>query len=263
MVRTSILSTNCSSQAAQLPYEIVTKEHTLSSGFPYDDRLANLDISPQEWFNFSDAITRAVQLSLAESSSAIVAGVGVGILTPLTSAFLGPFGKGPGVAASRLARDRSVRNKVKTSHELKAILSFWNEKKFKDRGFYTELVLPQKGRTRMQKDDKGNIETMSVMSDQSISQTTSGPEDPDQAARKRYKVVLKACSDQGASLSPLSKSPREQKSTEPPIRELSGESKSSKNLTFEMSADSAITQIAELPGDIPAAWQYQRLGPAT
>jgi hypothetical protein len=253
MTRISTLSTNSSPHIAQLPFEIVTKEHALSSGFPYDDRLANLDISPQEWFEFSDAIMRAVQLSLSETSSAIAAGVGVGILTPLTSVFLGAFGKGPGVAMSRLARDKAVRDKVRTSPELKAILSFWNEEKFRARGFYAELLLPERGRTPMRKDCKGDIETMGIISDQSITQAIRGPVYRDKAGRKRYTLVLKAWLVKGASLSSLSELPTKQKSTEFPTRELSGERKSNENSVSELSADKAITQMAELPGVIPAA----------
>jgi hypothetical protein len=84
------------------------------------------------------------QLSKSKQYSAIAAGVGVGVLS---STIIGPLGTGPGYVAGKAMHDKSLREEVEVSlrdGELKAILKFWNETKFKEQGFYVDLILPSR-----------------------------------------------------------------------------------------------------------------------
>lgn len=259
MDRTTSLPRYAAPQIAGLPFEIPTKDRNLSSGFPYTDQLVKLHISPQEWLELSNTIVRASQISKSQHLSAFAAGVGVGVLTPISSTAMSVFGSGPGYAVSRAVRNKALREKVESSlkdGELKAIFRFWNETKFRDRGFYAELVLraakgtaEATGTEGSDGDDDSYLETMSVSSkrkmpwdrgrkgDQSGGKKDS--ENDSQETRKvRYILVLRPLTDV-KSVSPMSPTPV----IGSPLSELPGDSLDSK---FDVSSRRPFT--AELEG---------------
>jgi hypothetical protein len=169
------------------------------------------------------------------------------------------FGSGPGYAVSRAVRNKALREKVESSlkdGELKAIFRFWNETKFRDRGFYAELVLraakgtaEATGTEGSDGDDDSYLETMSVSSkrkmpwdrgrkgDQSGGKKDS--ENDSQETRKvRYILVLRPLTDV-KSVSPMSPTPV----IGSPLSELPGDSLDSK---FDVSSRRPFT--AELEG---------------
>lgn len=224
----------------------------MSSGFPYDERLVQLGISPAEWSEFSDHIVNVTQLTPAENRHSVMAGVGIGIITPLSSSILGLMaGKGPGAAMARRVREKSTYKKVSDSGELKGILAYWNDTRFKPRGFYAALVLPNLNRDgEKSRENRQDLETASTLSGSTAS-STSNPKSPKEQAENRYKIALRSYRDDSAvsicsPISPQSQSFGLQNVVfRNTISELPAESRP--DPIPEMLADSEVRHIAELP----------------
>jgi hypothetical protein len=127
-----------------------TAKANLSSGFPYNNALFNLHVSPDSWSEFSNEVVKATKLSLAEKTLVWGASIGVGLGTGfLSSSYLGVLGVAPAMIAGKVIYDKRLTQKVKDGLKsdevggLDSILRKWNEEVFADRGFCVILEIPQ------------------------------------------------------------------------------------------------------------------------
>ena len=144
-------------------FRIPTKTDSLSSGFPFDNRLFEKRVTPDEWFLFSSEIVKAATLTLPEDLAAWAAGITTGTLSTGIAVFGGPF---IGYYTGRAIHRKTVVKKVKEGlfHEgdLRLILKRWNEEVFKAKGFQAWLELPMvKGEHRVKVGDEQNAEKKS------------------------------------------------------------------------------------------------------
>ncbi|EGE83697.1 hypothetical protein BDDG_06642 [Blastomyces dermatitidis ATCC 18188] len=108
--------------------EVPTNGPEIASGFPYNQRLFQLHVSPDEWTQFCDELAYAVRLTLLEKCAVWSVGVGVGIVATGALAILGPipaYYAGKSVKKSRVAK--KVRRSQKGKGDLEVTLNTWNE----------------------------------------------------------------------------------------------------------------------------------------
>ncbi|OAX84329.1 hypothetical protein ACJ72_01299 [Emergomyces africanus] len=139
--------------------EVPTNGPDIASGFPYNQRLFQLRVGPDEWTQFSDELAYAVRLTMLEKCAVWSVGVGVGIVASGALAVLGPipgYYAGKGIKNSRVAK--KVRRSQKGKGDLEITLNSWNENVFRDKGFRVWLRLPrreqEKLETKMDKKDR-------------------------------------------------------------------------------------------------------------
>ena len=90
-------------------FSIQTKTDALSSGFPYDDRLEQLRVSHEDWFQFSNEIVNASKITFGEDYVAWTTGITTGTLT---SPFLLVFAPWVGYIAGRKYHRKAIEKKV-------------------------------------------------------------------------------------------------------------------------------------------------------
>ncbi|PGG95855.1 hypothetical protein AJ79_09836 [Helicocarpus griseus UAMH5409] len=120
--------------------EIPANGPELASGFPYNQRLFQLHISPDEWTQFSDELAHSARLTTLEKCAVWTVGIGTGIVATPLAAFSGYYA-GKSMKNRRVAK--KVRQGQKGKGELETTLSDWNENVFRDKGFRVWLRLPR------------------------------------------------------------------------------------------------------------------------
>ncbi|PGH36958.1 hypothetical protein GX50_00193 [[Emmonsia] crescens] len=150
-------------QAEPFPtLEVPTNGQEIASGFPYNQRLFQLRVGPDEWTQFCDELAYAVRLTVLEKCAVWSVGVGVGIVATSALAVFGPipgYYAGKGFKNSRVAK--KVRRSQKGKGELEITLSTWNENVFRDKGFRVWLRLPRRKQERLEsKMEKKNRKKM-------------------------------------------------------------------------------------------------------
>ncbi|OJD19115.1 hypothetical protein AJ78_00901 [Emergomyces pasteurianus Ep9510] len=142
--------------------EVPTNGPDIASGFPYNQRLFQLHVGPDEWTQFSDELAYAARLTILEKCAVWSVGVGVGIVATSALAVLGPipgYYAGKGVKNSRVAK--KVRRSQKGKGDLEITLNNWNENVFRDKGFRVWLRLPRRKQEKLEtKMNKKNREKM-------------------------------------------------------------------------------------------------------
>ncbi|CAG8953391.1 hypothetical protein HYFRA_00010139 [Hymenoscyphus fraxineus] len=125
-------------------FRIPTKTESLSSGFPYDERLHFLRVSNEEWFQFSTEMVKASKLTLKEDWGAWTTGITTGTLSsPFLLVFAPSAGIWAGKKVHRKALESSVTEKLSGEGELRTILRNWNTNNFLNKGFQAWLELPE------------------------------------------------------------------------------------------------------------------------
>ncbi|TAQ89156.1 hypothetical protein B7494_g2554 [Chlorociboria aeruginascens] len=124
-------------------FSIPTRTDSLSSGFPYHQRLYDLKISHDEWYLFSSEIVKAGKLEFTDDWAAWTAGVTTGVVS---SAGLLVFGPVVGYYTGRTFHRKAVVKKVQDgllhNGELRSTLRRWNEDTFRSKGFQIWLQMP-------------------------------------------------------------------------------------------------------------------------
>ncbi|KAL2371031.1 hypothetical protein RJ035_003274 [Blastomyces gilchristii] len=131
--------------------EVPTNGPEIASGFPYNQRLFQLHVSPDEWTQFCDELAYAVRLTLLEKCAVWSVGVGVGIVATGALAILGPipaYYAGKSVKKSRVAK--KVRRSQKGKGDLEVTLNTWNENVFRDKGIRIWLRLPRRKQEKLE-----------------------------------------------------------------------------------------------------------------
>ncbi|PGH02316.1 hypothetical protein GX51_04757 [Blastomyces parvus] len=189
--------------------EIPTNGPEIASGFPYNQRLFQLHVSPDEWTRFCDEMAYAVRLTLLEKCAVWSVGVGVGIVATSALAVLGPipaYYAGKGVKNKRVAK--KVRQSQKGKGDLEVTLNTWNDNVFRDKGFRVWLRLPRrdqqklehkmekKGRSNTNKEDSDKIDdevngSVSSFSSRSNTYTDRRPLSPQSDSKQGFKVEPK------------------------------------------------------------------------
>jgi hypothetical protein len=126
-----------------LPFSIPTGSDSLSSGFPYNQRLSQLRVTHDQWHQFSLEVVNAAKLSFSEDAAAWATGVGTGAAS---SAFLLVFGPVVGYYTGKSVHKKTVVKKVKEKlaqdGELRNVLRRWNEGAFRERGVQVWMEAP-------------------------------------------------------------------------------------------------------------------------
>ncbi|KAG9233842.1 hypothetical protein BJ875DRAFT_463137 [Amylocarpus encephaloides] len=124
-------------------FMIPTKTESLSSGFPYDERLAALRISHENWFQFSSSIVKASKLTAKEDFAAWTTGITTGTLSsPFLLVFAPMVGIWAGKKVHRKTLQSNVEEKLTGDGDLRSILRNWNEHEFSKNGFQAWLEVP-------------------------------------------------------------------------------------------------------------------------
>ena len=119
------------------PVEISSVTPSITSGFPYHQKLFELRVSPEAWGAFSDDVVQSLQLGFGARALAWTVGVSVG-----TVSLVGAPGYYAGKAIQERSRANKVRKSMKNEGELDAALRIWNAT-FADRGFRVRIALPR------------------------------------------------------------------------------------------------------------------------
>ena len=91
-------------------FSIATNNDSLSSGFPYSERLLGLGIPPPQWHDFTVEVANAAKLTKTEDMKAWITGVGTGAAS---SAFLLVFGPPIGYYIGKSIHKKTVVKKVR------------------------------------------------------------------------------------------------------------------------------------------------------
>ncbi|EEH49514.1 uncharacterized protein PADG_05593 [Paracoccidioides brasiliensis Pb18] len=147
--------------------EIPTVGPEISSGFPYNQRLFELHIAPDEWTRFSNDVAHAARLTTLEKYAVWSVGLSIWIVASGALAVLGAvpgYYAGKGMKNSRVAK--KVRRSLKGKGELETTLSTWNENIFRDKGFRVWLRLPKQDQEKLQNRlEGGNLKRQSKEGD--------------------------------------------------------------------------------------------------
>lgn len=140
--------------AQAAPFEVPTRQFQLSSGFPYHRQLFHYRVSPDEWSRFTDDVTRVCTLSTPAQWAIWSTGLTVGVTSSALLTVLGiPPGYYAGKAVYTKAIKRKVRQGLKEEGELEAIMKFWNETVFMQKGCKVRLELPSCKKDKENTDD--------------------------------------------------------------------------------------------------------------
>ncbi|EPE28530.1 hypothetical protein GLAREA_09651 [Glarea lozoyensis ATCC 20868] len=124
-------------------FEVPTKKIDLSSGFAYDERLAPLRISHEEWYQFSSEIGIAAKLTPGEDWAAWTAGITTGTLAiPFLLVWAPKYGYRTGKFVHRKSVQSNVQKKLVGDGELRNVFRKWNQNVFAHKGFQAWLELP-------------------------------------------------------------------------------------------------------------------------
>jgi hypothetical protein len=130
-------------EASWSKFEVCTKKLSLSSGFPYDDRLTPLRVSHEEWFQFSSEIGIAAKLTPAEDWAAWTAGITTGTFAlPFLLVFAPTVGYKTGKSVHRKVVQSNVQKKLIGDGDLRNVFRKWNQNVFVHKGFQAWLELP-------------------------------------------------------------------------------------------------------------------------
>lgn len=125
-------------------FVIATKEDSLSSGFPFDERLYSFGVNHDQWHLFTNEIVNAAKLTFGSDWAAWSTGVAVGTVS---SCGLLVFGPVAGYYAARPLHRKAVVNNVKKElmhdGQVRMVLRRWNEQTFAQKGFQAWLELPR------------------------------------------------------------------------------------------------------------------------
>jgi hypothetical protein len=124
-------------------FVVPSNSDSISSSFPFHPQLYNLQVTHDEWHQFTSEIVHAAKLSASEDAAAWAAGVTTGAAS---SAFLLIFGPAVGYYTGKAIHKRTVAKKVKErlleDGDIRAVLNKWNQGTFKWRGFRVWLEWP-------------------------------------------------------------------------------------------------------------------------
>ncbi|KAK2808299.1 hypothetical protein FQN50_004858 [Emmonsiellopsis sp. PD_5] len=124
--------------------EIPTNKPEITSGFPYNQKLFQLHVAPDEWTQFSDELIHASRLSTLEKCAVWTVGVGVGLVSTTLA---------PGYYSAKAMRNSRIAKKVERSQkgegELETTLRNWNEGVFQNKGFRVWLRLPREKQAKI------------------------------------------------------------------------------------------------------------------
>ncbi|KAH7357051.1 hypothetical protein BKA65DRAFT_220616 [Rhexocercosporidium sp. MPI-PUGE-AT-0058] len=124
-------------------FSITTDTDSLSSGFPYSYRLAELQISPTQWLKFSNQVVSAAKLTTFEDGVAWTAGVATGAGASALLLVFGPVvGYYTGKAIHKKTVVKKVKEKLTEEGSLSSVLRQWNEGPFREQGFQVTLEPP-------------------------------------------------------------------------------------------------------------------------
>lgn len=119
------------------PVENLSVTPSITSRFPYHQKLFELRVSPEEWDAFSDDLVQSLQLGFGARALAWTVGVSVG-----TVSLVGAPGHYAGKAIQERSRANKVRQSMKNEGEVDAALRVWNAT-FAERGFRVRIALPR------------------------------------------------------------------------------------------------------------------------
>ena len=198
-------------QAPAPRFEVPTRKFPLSSGFPYHRQLFHFRVSPDEWSRFTDDVVRASSLSTLAQWAVWGTGVTVGAAS---SALLLVFGIPPGYYAGKAVYNKAVTKRVREGlreeGELEAIMRFWNETVFVQKGCRVRLEFPCKKKGKeTASDDAVKEPTKKRGSFARRSNTEEGEKDNDSKQKKNdklFKLVVEPL-DRNDMTSPLVMSP--------------------------------------------------------
>ncbi|KUJ13213.1 uncharacterized protein LY89DRAFT_737192 [Mollisia scopiformis] len=126
------------------PFSIVTENDSLSSNFPYNSRLRDLRVTPDQWLQFTTEVINAAKLTFAEDAAAWTTGVTTGTLTsPFLLVFAPVVGYYAGKSVHKKAVAKKVKEKLAVEGPLRATLRQWNEGVFLERGIQLWLEPPK------------------------------------------------------------------------------------------------------------------------
>lgn len=113
-----------------------------------------MNVSPEEWKQFSDEVAHALRLTGREQAVAWSTNLGVSALGFVVA----PLAVAPGHFAGKAVVNRSVEKKVlgesSSSGEIEETLRRWNGNTFRYRGFRVRLQLPRKRLEKMKRVDE-------------------------------------------------------------------------------------------------------------
>ncbi|RAQ54254.1 hypothetical protein AFGD_005503 [Aspergillus flavus] len=120
--------------------QIPSKSAYPTSGFTYPPLLAQYNITPTDWENFTSEVITTAKLSRKQWTTAIGKGLGVMVVGGLMVGFLGAI---PAYYVARRAqRSREERNMIVGSGELRDVIERWNGGFFEPRGVLIRVDLP-------------------------------------------------------------------------------------------------------------------------
>ncbi|KAI9848231.1 MAG: hypothetical protein M1838_000620 [Thelocarpon superellum] len=125
--------------------QVPTYNRLVTSGFPYPDRLAQHNVTPEDWARFTSEITTAAQLKPGDWALSIGGGTGTLLVSGL---IIGWFGLIPAYLMGRhIHRRLEERNltAARSTGSLEAQLLKWNQEFFAPRSLLIRLDLPGEG----------------------------------------------------------------------------------------------------------------------
>jgi len=124
-------------------FSIATDTSSLSSGFPYSQRLVELGISPDQWLQFSNQVVSAAKLTRTEDMAAWTTGVATGTGAFALLFILGPvIGYYTGKSIHKKTVVTKVKEKLAEEGSLRSVFRQWNDGVFGERGVQAMLCPP-------------------------------------------------------------------------------------------------------------------------
>lgn len=141
---TNVQSTASQHRSSQFrAFSIATDTNSLSSGFPYSQRLVKLGISPEQWLQFSNQVVNAAKLTRIEDIAAWTTGVATGAGAFALLFLLGPvIGYYTGKSIHKKTVVTKVKEKLAEESSLRFVFRHWNDGIFGERGVQAMLCPP-------------------------------------------------------------------------------------------------------------------------
>lgn len=115
----------------------------MTSGFPYQQRLHDVGLTPDQWARFTSEVISAAKLTFSEDAAAWATGVGAGTLSsPFTLFFAPVVGYYSGKSVHKKTVVKKVKEKLAGDTELTLVFRRWNDGLFRDRGIQAWLEPP-------------------------------------------------------------------------------------------------------------------------
>ncbi|KAL3421865.1 hypothetical protein PVAG01_06021 [Phlyctema vagabunda] len=123
---------------------VPTRTDSLSSGFPFPEKLYHFGVTNDEWFLFSTAIVNAAKTTFGDDFGAWSTAIAVGAVSCVGLLVLGPVaGYYAGKPLHRKAVAKKVREELMQDGQIRSILSQWNDGVFRQKGFQAWIELPR------------------------------------------------------------------------------------------------------------------------